>query len=151
MNRQNLNSFADQEKISPKTLKRNFSDIIYRMGRQSYIDVDAYNVLLPKRGRKVGKQKMTPKQYRLRLDQAEIKRERLSHVVVIREKSVKVAKDDLSKKVAMVEYHEAKSKLAKQDSIIASLTAQYNELLDKQLEKFMVPELSTAGNSPKGK
>lgn len=156
MQRALLSVFASQMGMKEKTLKRKFGDCIYRIGRQSFIDVDAFDKVFAERSQK-GRQKprkitesTSIKRIQMHIPKAQVKLQHFEIIVTDKENALKAAKDDQNKRVAKIELNRAKKEYRDQESLISKLLSRIEELLDLETKKWLALEkVSEAGAAPR--
>ena len=156
MNRQNLKSFASQIGTSEKTLKRKFGDCIHRIGRVSFIDVDAFDKVFADRSQK-GRQKprkisesKSIKRIQMHIPKAQLKLANIDITVGSLEKSVQETSDGQPRKIAENELRRVKKVQHDQKTLIEKLLARVDELIDGEHKKWAALEkASVVGASPR--
>ena len=156
MRKENLKSFAFQMGISEKTLKRKFGDCIHRIGRVSFIDVDAFDKVFAERSQK-GHQKSRKitestsiKRIQMHIPKAQVKLANIDITVGNLEKSVQETSDGQSRKIAENELRRVKKVQHDQKTLIEKLLARVTELIDGEHQNWAALEkVSEAGASPR--
>ena len=155
MNRQNLKKFASQVGISEKTLKRNFGDCIYRLGRQSFIDVDTYNQVFAERAQKGRKdqQSITESnsigriQMNIPKKQLKIRRMHIEHADL--EATAKVEKNEQKKTVLLNNARRIKIGIQNEETLLEKMFARIDELNKYETKSLLALEAGEVGGSEK--
>jgi hypothetical protein len=156
MNRQNLKSFASQNGVSEKTLKRKFGDCIYRNGRQSFIDVDAFDKVFAERslrGRRTPRkitESTSIRRIQMTIPKAQVKLAKIDITIASLEKGVKETPEGQSRKIAENELRRVKKVQHDQKTLIEKLLARVDELIDGEDQKWAaLDKASVVGASPR--
>jgi hypothetical protein len=156
MQRALLSVFASQMGMKEKTLKRKFGDCIYRSGRQSFIDVDAFDKVFAERSQRGTRtpRKITEsnsiRRIQMTIPKAQVKLAKIDITVGSLEKSVQETPDGQSRKIAENELRRVKKAQRDQKSLIEKLLARVDEIIDGEHENWLALEkVSEAGAAPR--
>ena len=155
MNRQNLKSFATQISVSEKTLKRKFGDCIRRIGRVSFIDVDAYNEVFPQRSqrgrKKPGKitESTSIKRIQLQIPRTRLKISRMHVEHANLETATKAEPEKQRKTILQNNARRVKINIKQEETLLEKLFARIVNLIERETDTLLAFEEVETDDSEK--
>ena len=155
MQRVLLTLFASEMEMSEKTLKRKFGDCIYRIGRQSFIDVDAYNKVFAQRSAK-GRQKpgkitesTSIPRIQLQIPKTQLKISMMHVVHTDLESSAKAEPENQRKTILLNKARRVKINIKKEETLLEKLFARIVYLIKCESQTLLALENAETGDSEK--
>ena len=155
MQKENLTSFATQIGVSEKTLKRKFGDCIYRIGRQSFIDVDAFNAVFITRTQKGRKhaRKITKstsiKRIQMHIPKTLLKISRMHVEHANLETATKAEPEKQRKTILQNNARRVKIGIQHEETLLDKLLARIDKLIERETDTLLSFENAGTGDSEK--
>ena len=157
MKKENLKVFATQLGISEKTLKRRFRDCIYRLGRQSFIDVDAFDKAFAERSIKSSDQptKITKinssKRIQFQIERAKV-RIRKKYVEFDNLDSAATEAVDKNAKALLVnKARRVKIGIRQDETLLQKLQTKFDKFIEREAQELLALEKASVGTVGKNK
>ena len=155
MQRVLLTLFASEMEMSEKTLKRKFGDCIYRIGRQSFIDVDAYNKVFAQRSAK-GRQKpgkitesTSIKRIQLQIPKTRLKISKMHVEHANLDTAAKAEPEKQGKTILQNNARRVKINIKQEETLLEKLVARIDYLIERETNTLLALEKAGTGRSEK--
>jgi hypothetical protein len=155
MQRALLSVFATQIGVSEKTLKRKFGDCIYRIGRQSFIDVDTFNKVFVERTQKGRKhaRKITEstsiKRIQMHIPKTQLKISRMHVEYANLETATKAEPEKQRKTILQNNARRVKINIKQEETLLEKLFARIDTLIERETQTLLAFEEAGFGASEK--
>ncbi len=155
MNREHLKSFASRMGMKEKTLKRKFGDCIYRNGRQSFIDVDAFDKVFAERSqrgrKKPGKiaESTSIKRIQLQIPRTRLKISRMHVEHANLETATKAEPEKQRKTILQNNARRVKINIKQEETLLEKLFARIVYLIERETDTLLAFEEVETDDSEK--